>query len=1142
MEWLNGLIEKFNIKFRRAKVHTVTPEITWPAPPPICYPGKLTKQHYMATCSIEGVFEFEPGPGATLPVGDYELVATFLPLDPELQQLVKVHKISVEKAVPNVAWKQPLPICEGTALNSKQLNATCVNLAGGEYEYKPSARHKLPIGTHILTCTYLPSHEYRKNYADVQISVELLVEEMKTPVILWGGTRRELPEICYGTAVSRANILTAKVLGFDGRMQYEPEEGCILQAGANQNIRATFLPTNRNAIKSVWLDLKLNVQRAVPVIDWPAPEPIYEGTTMSGTQLCASNALIPNTHAEFVYTPALGETLPAGNQFLFCKFTADPNIASNYETVTVSVPLIVLPKKLPLLIWGVGQKLAADAETKTGPDPEPELLRDRGEGEEKGSAAAEAEASAHIAKQVQSDADEEKNMKSSFPPPAPAPDAPTWHHLGTIPYGMEISRENVANAFCSHYLEHGVRKTDDSFGGDISYSVKSGALLEPGMHIITATFKPWNSVEYEDVVMPLQLEVLWATPLIVWTPPRDMLKNVPLGEAELNAHIEYDPRCSSRVRTKLKCHKLGSLSYDPPAGSHLHVGSYDLKVTFTPHEQYANHYTTTTGTVRLNVVKPNPAIMWDNPLPDMYLGHALTKHQLNAVCTEVADDEGIVTGSFEYDPPIGTLLPLGKHILSVRFTVSGEFHRDYADLTQTTMVNVCRARQPTLTWVPPADISYNTPLSNKHLTCICDVYEGFLLYDPPVGAILEAGLTHTLKCTFIPDDELHWLTVDAAVSINVLKSSPTLSWSVDMEFYSGMSLAQRHLCAYVNESHLEGGTMSYSPGLGAVLATGTHTLKAMFAVPAGWRHRYHNITMDLTLVVVPKIVPSMIWVNSAHLMDWDEIVYGYRLTKKQLNVKVDLPGEISYDPPAQTLLDATEGAVLHCTFTPDDLDKYLVTTIARKLLVKPAVPYIEWVPKLPFMYVGKGDRADLGIREHTLNAFTTTVNAADGHTVVTGKCIYCPEMGTKLPVGEHCMTVIFEPDKAFSRNYTFATKFIIFLVIPEGSLFKIPKRYTEPEVRPTYKDPKQTLLHPPQAGVAGDFYWSDIETQMDSDLTRRILEARAEAKRKAEEGAVEAAMRGEARKGVKGSTEESLEYEMESAVGSVSSKGAAGAA
>ncbi len=1068
MEWISKIVVKFNETFRKRKVHTIKPEITWEEPPELSYPARLTKAHYQVTCNMEGVFEFEPGPGTALPVGAHELLARFLPIDPEQAPMVKIKQVIVAKAKPNLSWKTPHPICEGTAINSKQLNAACINLAGGEYEYNPPARSKLLIGTHILRCKYNPAHEYSKNYCSAEIQVELVVEPMKVPVILWGGPENKLPDIYYGTPLSTENVLTAAVADYDGRITYEPESGTILQAGPNQSIRATFMPTNRNAIKSVYLDLKLTVLRANPIIDWPPPAPIYAGTVLTSAQLCAANALLPNTHAEYEYSPSLEVELPAGQHVLSVKFTPDPNIVANYAPISAHTHLVVLPKKVPVLVWGVEEGVEALVQQPSYLGGA--LLQDRGQEEEKG--------------------DLEACRKQ--------------RRLLSIRYGEEISAENVMNARCTHYLENGVLRTDDAFGGDIHYSVRAGALLEPGTHTITATFVPWNTVEYERIMLPLPLEVLRAQPLIFWEDPADMLKNTALSEVQLNATIAYAPSTSPRIASKLKCFKLGSLNYDPPLGAFLHVGPYDLVVTFVPHEQHAKYYQPCSASVRLEVVRPMPALHWDNPVPELFLGHALTKHQCCAYCVEETPDKTIVTGTFEYSPPLGTKLPLGCHTLTARFKVSPEYAHDYSDTTTTTTVHIHTARLPTLTWEPPADIPYNTPLTHMQLTCKCDVYEGFLLYDPPIGTILEAGITHMLKCTFMPDDEIHWLSATIEVPLRVYKTAPTFTWRPIEEFYSGMRLTAQHLSCSVNEIHLSEGTMTYSPGVGAVLGIGTHVLKANFTVPVGWRHRYGHASMTLTLVVGPKLAPPVTWTNGALLMDWDEIVYGHKLSKKQLNAQADIPGQLVYNPPLGALLDAAEEHVLSCVFTPEDLDKYLITTFTRKLRIKQAIPLIEWTPKLPFMYVGKGDRSDLGLREHTLNACTTTINAADG-TLLTGKFIYCPELGARLPVGEHTMTVIFQPSREVAHNYTFGTHYIKFLVIPEGSLFKIPQRYTEPEVRPLYRDPKETILRPPEAG-AGDFYFSALDTQIDSDHTRRNLEARAAAAKRQELENAEAAL------------------------------------
>ena len=59
-------------------------------------------------------------------------------------------------------------------------------------------------------------------------------------------------------------------------------------------------------------------------------------------------------------------------------------------------------------------------------------------------------------------------------------------------------------------------------------------------------------------------------------------------------------------------------------------------------------------------------------------------------------------------------------------------------------------------------------------------------------------------------------------------------------------------------------------------------------------------------------------------------------------------------------------------------------------------------------------------------------------------------MSSMYHVDRHTFTVIFEPTGGFQRNYTFSSKFIYFSVIEVGSLFKLPKRYTDPEPRTEY--------------------------------------------------------------------------------------------
>ena len=152
------------------KIHILGGRIEWPVPPALAYPGRLKKEHFDAKCNVPEVFEFEPGVGGSLGVGEHQLVATFLPEDPEHPVLHKVHHIVVERANPNVAWKAPFEINEGTPLGRKQLSAACIDLPGGEYNYNPPQKSKLTIGNHTLHCEYIPEFEY-VNYARVTLFV-----------------------------------------------------------------------------------------------------------------------------------------------------------------------------------------------------------------------------------------------------------------------------------------------------------------------------------------------------------------------------------------------------------------------------------------------------------------------------------------------------------------------------------------------------------------------------------------------------------------------------------------------------------------------------------------------------------------------------------------------------------------------------------------------------------------------------------------------------------------------------------------------------------------------------------------------------------------------------------------------------------
>ena len=80
---------------------------------------------------------------------------------------------------------------------------------------------------------------------------------------------------------------------------------------------------------------------------------------------------------------------------------------------------------------------------------------------------------------------------------------------------------------------------------------------------------------------------------------------------------------------------------------------------------------------------------------------------------------------------------------------------------------------PTILWNNPANIVYDTPLSNNQLSANASdpisgaLLHGTFIHTPSLGTVLSAGM-HKLQVDFIPDDSVNYTTVSANVIINVV--------------------------------------------------------------------------------------------------------------------------------------------------------------------------------------------------------------------------------------------------------------------------------------------------------------------------------------------------------------------------------------
>lgn len=151
-----------------------------------------------------------------------------------------------------------------------------------------------------------------------------------TPSITWN-TPAAIP---YGTALSSVELnATANV---PGTFAYTPAAGKVLNAGL-QTLTATFAPSDTSTYSSATATVQLTVSQAGPVITWPEPAAIVQGTALSSAQLDAA-ANVPGT---FSYNPAAGALLGMGIQPLTVTFS--PSNTTNYSTATANNSLTVLP-------------------------------------------------------------------------------------------------------------------------------------------------------------------------------------------------------------------------------------------------------------------------------------------------------------------------------------------------------------------------------------------------------------------------------------------------------------------------------------------------------------------------------------------------------------------------------------------------------------------------------------------------------------------------------------------------------------------------------------------------------------------------------------------------------------------------------
>lgn len=748
-----------------------TPVITWATPAPVNYGTALSTAQLNATSSVSGTFTYSPAVGTVPQAGANTLSVTFTPTDTTTySSSTATVNLQVNKATPTVTWATPAEITYGTALSSTQLDATA-NIAG-TLAYTPAVGTVLSAGTQALSVTFTPTDT--NNYVTATRSVSLTVNGSASS-ITWATPAA----ITYGTALSSSQ-LNATAANVPGTFTYSPAAGTVLGAGT-QALSVTFTPTD-SSVSAQTATVNLVVNKATPVITWPAPAAIAYGTALSSTQLNAT-ANVPGT---FVYTPHMGSALTAGTTTLSVTFT--PNDEANYATATATVNLTVnsggaaITWPNPAAIT-YGTALSATQLNATSSVPgsfvySPAIGTVLTAGTQTLTATFTPTDTTNYSTQT---------VSTSLVVNKAAP-VITWATPAAITVGTVLSSTQL-NATAN-------------IPGTFAYSPADGTVPQAGTDTLSVTFTPNDTTNYSTQTATVSLTVnspsvppvttTPTTPTITWATPAAITYGTALSSAQLNATASVP----------------GTFAYSPASGTALGVGTQALKVTFTPTD--TTSYTSATATVSLVVNKATPAITWAAPAA-ITTGTALSSTQLNASAS--------VAGTFAYSPASGTVLSAGTQALKVTFTPNDT--TDYNTATASVSLVVSNNTTPTITWATPAAIAYGTALSSTQLNATASV-AGTFAYSPASGTVLTAG-TQTLKVTFTPTNT-SYSAQTATVSLVVNKATPTITWTNPLAIIAGTALSSTQLNATASVA----GTFTYSPTLGTVLTAATNTLTATF--------------------------------------------------------------------------------------------------------------------------------------------------------------------------------------------------------------------------------------------------------------------------------------------------------------------------
>ncbi len=704
--------------------------------------------------------------------------------------------------------------------------------AGSTATGTPLGEPPSAAGTYTVQAGFAGSTDYAPATAQATIAIAQAV-----PEIAWVAPA----SIVYGTALGASQLDAAA--SATGNFAYTPAAGSVLGAGV-QTLSVTFTPNDTVDYAMAAATTTITVAQAGPTITWVAPASITYGTPLGSGQLDAA-ASVPGS---FSYDPAAGTILGAGAQTLSVTFT--PTDGTDYTSATATTTIAVA-QAIPAITWTSPASIVYG--TALGAAQLDAIATVPGTFAYEPGAGVILEAGSQtlsVTFTPNDSIDDTTATATTMITVAQATPTITWNPPSSITYGTALGASQL--------------DASADVAGSFAYTPAAGTVLGAGSQTLSVTFTPTDSIDDTTATATTTITVAQAANAITWNSPASIVYGTRLGAAQLDATATVP----------------GTFVYNPAAGSVLRAGIQTLSVTFTPTDTV--DYATATAMTTIIIAQATPTITWNPPASIAY-GTPLGSGQLDAAAS--------VPGTFIYAPAAGTILSAGDQTLSVTFTPADG--TDYTSATATTTITVAQAT-PSLTWNPPAPITYGTGLSASQLDATAKQLgatasvPGTFAYEPPAGVVLGAG-SHTLSVIFTPTDGADYTSATATTTINVAQATPAITWNAPGPITYGTPLGPGQLGA---TSGLDG-SFSYIPAAGTILGAGVHTLAVTFTPsdPAD----YTTATATETINVA-QATPAITWTSPG------SIAYGMVLTSTQLDAGTDVGGTFRYAPAEGTIL------------------------------------------------------------------------------------------------------------------------------------------------------------------------------------------------------------------------------------------------